>query len=201
MHQNPKRTETEIKLRIEDLRAVRTRLRDLGFRIIRRRIFESNVIFDQPGNPLRIAGSLLRLREAGSVCTLTYKGKSMPGKHKVREELETTVGAAEELRLILERLGYQKVFRYDKYRTEFATDKKEGVVVLDETPIGNYMEIEGSPASIDRVAKRLGFQSSKYITESYGALYLQYCRERELPPADMTFSKNKKPAAPSTKTA
>jgi hypothetical protein len=58
---------------------------------------------------------------------------------------------------------------------------------LDETPIGNFLELEGSPRWIDRTARLLGFSSSDYINRSYGYLYLAFCRERRIRPKDMLF--------------
>ena len=71
------------------------------------------------------------------------------------------------------------MFRYEKYRTEFRQPRRAGVAMLDETPVGVYLELEGTPHWIDRTARRLGFQESDYITASYGA-YLPglVCGER-----------------------
>jgi len=60
-------------------------------------------------------------------------------------------------------------------------------VLLDETPIGNFLELEGSPRWIDRTARRLGFSPKDYINRSYGYLYLAWCRERRIRPKDMVF--------------
>ena len=49
--------------------------------------------------------------------------------------------------LILRALGYSPSFRYEKFRAEW-TDGK-GQVVVDQTPIGNFCEIEGASA-LDR---------------------------------------------------
>jgi adenylate cyclase, class 2 len=60
-------------------------------------------------------------------------------------------------------------------------------VLVDETPIGNYLELEGPPRWIDQTARLLGFTHADYITRSYGYLYLAYCRERRIRPKDMLF--------------
>jgi hypothetical protein len=41
-------TETEIKLAVPDARTARKLLRSAGFTLARRRVFESNVVFDTP---------------------------------------------------------------------------------------------------------------------------------------------------------
>jgi adenylate cyclase, class 2 len=89
---------------------------------------------------------------------------------------------------ILNRLGYQNVFKYEKYRTEFRRVGEEGSAVLDETPIGNYLELEGPGEWIDAVAAQLGFTSSDYILDSYGRLYQKWCDRKGVQPKDMVFS-------------
>jgi len=185
MAQTP--TETEIKLAVADVRAARKLLRDAGFRISRRRVFESNVVFDTQGLALRQASSLLRVRKAGGETTVTYKGKPVAGKHKSREELELSVSNAGMMGAIFERLGYSPVFRYEKYRTEYRLERGGGVATLDETPVGIYLELEGSPAWIDRMSNRLGFGEQAYITASYARLYLDWCRKNGVQPTNMVF--------------
>lgn len=180
-------TETEIKLAVADVRAARKLLRAAGFRVSRRRVFEANTVFDTPELMLRTASTLLRLREAGKHITVTYKGKPTVGKHKSREELELVVSKAPTMGMIFERLGYRPVFRYEKYRTEYRLERGSGMATLDETPVGNYLELEGTPTWIDRMARRLGFEERDYITASYGRLYLDWCRERNLPAGNMVF--------------
>ena len=179
--------ETEIKLAMPSAAAARRLLRALGFRVVRRRAFESNAVFDTPERRFGRGGALLRVRESGRAAKLTYKGPARPSKHKSREEREVEAGDAPTLRLILERLGFVRVFRYEKYRTEYGREERGGVVTLDETPIGVYLELEGSSGWIDRTARRLGFKDEDYITASYGRLYLNWCAERGRAPRDMLF--------------
>jgi adenylate cyclase class 2 len=179
--------EIEIKLRLSSLAEGVRLLRAAGFRISKRRVFEANTLFDTVRQRLRRAGGLLRVREAGRRKTLTYKGPGQPGKHKDREELELEIDDARRMAELLSRLGFLPVFRYEKYRTEYCREGEPGVATLDETPIGAYLELEGAPAWIDRNARRLGAEESSYITASYYALYVDYCRRRGLRPTHMTF--------------
>jgi adenylate cyclase class 2 len=59
--------------------------------------------------------------------------------------------------------------------------------MLDETPVGVYLELEGTPHWIDRTARRLGFQENQYITDSYARIYLDWCGANGRTPGDMTF--------------
>ncbi|MBL8226856.1 MAG: class IV adenylate cyclase [Bryobacterales bacterium] len=160
-------------------------LRNAGFRLKRTRTFEVNVLFDTPELRLRAAGSLLRVRQFGKEWVLTFKGPAKAGRHKSREELETQLADGENLPAILGRLGFEPVFRYEKYRTEY-TDG-EGIATIDETPIGDFVELEGSAAWIDAAALKLGWSAADYITKSYGKLYLDHCERRAILPSNMTF--------------
>lgn len=180
--------EVEIKLRVEeDLARVRRRLESAGFKISKARVFESNILFDTAERKLRESSQLLRLRRVGDECILTFKGLPSPGKYKSREEIETGVSEEANLELIFARLGFVPVFRYEKFRTEHQAPGQDGVVTLDETPIGVYLEIEGSAEWIDRTAELLGFSEQEYITKSYGGLYLDYCREHGIAASNMIF--------------
>lgn len=75
--------EIEIKLRLPGkLGKIRLALHDLGFRVTRRRVLESNILFDNSKRALRKHGKLIRVRHAGAGTLLTYKGPSEPGKYK-----------------------------------------------------------------------------------------------------------------------
>ncbi len=186
-------TEREIKLPLpNDLETIRRQLRKLQFRVSKTRIFEANVLFDTADARLRTQGELLRVRTENGTTLLSYKGVAKPGKHKNREELETHLDDSKAFTQILGRLGFQPEFRYEKFRTEYTHAAQSGTVMLDETPIGNYLEIEGGARWIDQTAKALGFSQSDYVTKSYGGLYLEYCQERGIPPANMVFGRKQK---------
>jgi adenylate cyclase class 2 len=183
-------TETEIKLRVSSAAHARGLLRGAGFRLLRRRLFEDNIVFDTPRHNLRRSGALLRVREAGKTVLLTYKGPAEAGRHKTREELEIECAGADTLRRILERLEYHPAFRYQKYRTEYSDTGGHGIATIDETPIGVFLELEGAPAWIDATASKLGYSESDYVTASYARLYRDDCARRRIKPGDMTFERS-----------
>ena len=133
--------EVEIKFRVDDLRGLARKLRSAHFRQITRRTHEMNTLYDLPGQPLRKRGDLLRLRKYGSEWLLTHKAKGRTGRHKTRVETQTQVGDGPKMDAILRALGFSPTFRYEKFRAEWADS--QGQVVIDETPIGNFGEIEG----------------------------------------------------------
>jgi adenylate cyclase class 2 len=178
--------EIEIKFRIADLRGLSRRLRGARFRLLTPRTHEMNTLYDLPGNPLRRRGELLRLRQYGSDWVLTHKAKAKDARHKTRVETETKVTAGKKMDAILRALGYGPALRYEKFRTEWKDDK--GHVVIDETPIGNFGEIEGPARWIDKAAARLGIHRSDYITDTYSDLFFSWKRQTGSRAKEMTFS-------------
>jgi adenylate cyclase, class 2 len=183
-------SEIEVKFRVGDLRTLRRKLRAAGFRLKTRRTHEMNTLYDLPGGVLRKHRELLRLRQYGSEWKLTFKSKGKIGRHSTRDELETGVGDGKLMNAILRALGYSPSFRYEKVRQEW-TDSK-GEVVADETPIGNFCEIEGSSRWIDATAKKLGVNHADYITKNYATLFAEWKRETRSRAQEMTFQVVKK---------
>ena len=138
---------------------------------------KATILFDFPDQRLRKSRCLVRLRFAGDQGLLTYKGAPLRSRdYKIRREIETQVEDGHRLREILLHLGLREVFCYEKFRTIYAPRGKRDVadaphLVFDETPIGNYLELEGPQRWIDEVARQLGYSRRDYITESYAALY------------------------------
>jgi adenylate cyclase class 2 len=177
--------EIEIKFRVDNLQALARKLRVAGFRVTTRRTHEMNTLYDLPGGVLRARKELLRLRQYGQKWTLTHKSKKETARHSSREELETSVGDGKQMDAILRVLGFAPSFRYEKFRAEW-TDGK-GQVVVDETPVGNFCEIEGAPRWIDATAKKLGVMESDYITTNYAGLFAQWKEEANSNAEEMTF--------------
>ena len=180
--------ETEVKIRFpHGPDAARALIERTGFRLKQDRTLESDQVFDRPDEELRRSDQLLRLRTAGDRATVTYKGPGRSQRHKSREEIEFDVTDPIHFSAVLERLGYQPRFRYEKFRTKFAAPDEPGEVTIDETPIGVFLELEGPPDWIDQTAARLGLSESAYLTRSYASLYQEYRRANPGAPVDMTF--------------
>ena len=177
--------EIEIKFRIEDLPALTRALKHAGFKPLTRSTHEMNSLYDLPGQKLRKRGEMLRLRKYGETWMLTHKAKGTAGRHKVRAELETQVENGPQMDAILRVLGFTPTFRYEKYRAEWSDGT--GHVVLDETPIGNFGEIEGPSRWIDRTASALGIGRSDYITQTYAPMFFAWKRRTHSPATEMTF--------------
>jgi adenylate cyclase class 2 len=177
--------EVEIKFQVDDPRGLARRLRAAGFRQITPRTHEMNTLYDLPGHPLRRRGELLRLRRYGKEWLLTHKAKGTAGRHKMREETETKISDGKKMNTILRALGFEPAFRYEKFRAEW--DDGKGHVVVDETPIGNFGEIEGPSRWIDACARRLGIRRDDYITQNYAGLFQQWKQATGSSAEEMTF--------------
>jgi adenylate cyclase, class 2 len=179
--------EIEIKFKVGDIGGLAGRLRELGLHEITPRTHEMNVLFDLPGRPLRSRGELLRLRKYGDTWILTHKSKSKDaeGRHKHRIETETRVENGTAMEGILRALHFESCFRYEKFRAEWKGE--QGQVVIDETPIGNFAEIEGPPEWIDSVARELGIEHKNYITDNYSSLFANWKRQTGSKAEEMTF--------------
>lgn len=177
--------EVEIKFQADDLRALNRKLRSAGFHLKTRRTHEMNTLYDLPGNVLRNRKELLRIRKYGSEWKLTHKSGSKRERHSSREELETKVEDGNAMHGILTALGYSPSFRYEKFRAEWSDGK--GDVVVDETPIGNFCEIEGKSRWIDDTAKKLGVKHEDYITKNYATLFAEWKQQTKSKAEEMTF--------------
>ena len=182
--------EIEVKLACDDL----DRLRNAGFRLTLEtpRHFEDNWLLDLPDQPLFKQGAALRVRSVNGKGTVTYKGvvrETYESRLKVREEIETAVDEPERLIELFERLGYHRSFRYQKYRTSYivALDGRELKVVVDETPMGDFIEIEGDESSVLKALDAAGFSANDIIRESYPELQASRCRARGVPLEDLVF--------------
>ena len=165
------RVETEIKLRVDEPEAARRAVAALGATRVRERHFEDNTLFDRGGRTLLRSGRTLRLRRAGGRALVTYKGprEDRADGLKHRPEIEVEVGDADAFEALLLALGYRRSFRYQKYRETWTWGGVE--IVLDEMPIGTFLEIEGEAEGIHAAARALGFSPEDYIVESYTGLF------------------------------
>jgi len=179
-------TETEVKIIIRNPEDFCNQLNGFSPRVISARHFEDNHLLDFPDKSLQTARCMIRIRHAGEKAFLTYKGPSRAeGIFKTREEIETELDDGISALQILEKLGMRVWFRYQKYRREYEMD---GVIVaVDETPIGNYVEIEGSEKQICDFAGRIGIAESQFLRHSYHSLYIEGCRSSGKKPGNMIF--------------
>jgi adenylate cyclase class 2 len=196
--------EIEIKLPFADLAALIGRLQRLRA-VNLGRVFEQNTLYDTPGADLRRAGCLLRLRietPAGSslvppgVPSAVLTSKAPPPKPQAREratearykerlERELAIAHPNRWPHILKTLGFRPAFRYEKYRTSLRLGGLH--VDLDETPVGGFLELEGTPWAIEGTARALGYARRHYLRATYWDLYAADCKRRGRAVGNMVF--------------
>lgn len=172
--------EREVKIRLESADACAAALEAAGARPLEPRRLEDDRLYDDEEGSLKRSDRVIRLRqkrdpdsgETTASGMLTYKGPArVDAGHRVREEIQTRVEDADALALVLERLGLKTAFRYQKYRRLY--DWEGALVAVDETALGDFVEIEGDAGSIESLAARLGHSPEDYLTASYPALWSQ----------------------------
>ena len=189
--------EIELKFPVADPQALQARLPQLGFHLETPRTFEHNTLFDTPTRDLRAKRQILRLREYGGIHILTHKriddsANSDTSRYKIRIETETAVSDPHAVAEIFAHLGYTPAFIYEKYRTEYSifdpATNTTSHLVLDETPIGTYAELEGPTDWIDRTLAELNIDPATCLTDSYGKLFLDWKQRTASPAEHLTFA-------------
>ena len=194
--------EIEIKLRVEDVPGLVRKLVRLGARN-EGRVLEQNTLYDTAGSDFRRTGRLLRVRietpagsravRAGKRAGLVTFKAPVPGRpsarYKEKLEWEAPLKKPKVWERWLRTLGFKPGFGYEKYRSSFWLPAVHAC--LDETPIGAFLELEGSPAAIDRAARRLGYAPRDYIRATYWELYAADCARRGRTPRNLIFSRVK----------
>jgi len=183
--------EREVKFLVRDFGPYREALHELGASCVSS-YFEDNIIYDDERSSLRNSEKVLRIRK-GDRTTLTLKIPAPPreavdpgeSKYKVREEYEIEISDFETAEKIVSELGFHKSFRYQKNREVFTVGSTS--VLLDHTPIGEYIEIEGDRNSTETIAGELNLSLDEGITENYMTLYAEYRRQNNEAPEDMVF--------------
>ena len=179
-------SETEIKLPISDLDQAIHEVRKLDASILTERHLEDNFLFDHKEGFLAKERMLLRLRIMASPeppfeewkAILTFKGvPEVSDGVKKREEIECEIKESNSLKQILFKLGFEITFRYQKYRTVYRLQNAGLDICIDETPIGNFLELEGEILRIHEFATKLGYNRDDYITQSYATLYYRWCQK------------------------
>jgi adenylate cyclase class 2 len=178
--------EREIKLRFESPVEARTAVRAAGAMPLRPRRLQRDALLDDGEHRMQGRRSILRVRQEDGGAVLTLKGPVDEGQRvKQREEIETTVADAAVLMRVLDALGLSVWFRYEKYREEYSW--RDVVVAVDETPIGTFVELEGSEAGIVACAAALGRSEAAFILDSYRGLFVRWCARSGQPVTDMVF--------------
>ena len=177
--------EREVKLRFDSAEEARDAVLAAGATPLHGRRLQEDALLDTASDSLRDRACCLRIRMENGKSRITFKGPVQDSPMKLREEFETLVGDGVLLLRVFEELGYRVWFRYEKYREEFSHE--DVTVAIDETPVGVFVEIEGSESGITAMAAAMGRGPTDYILDSYRGLFLQHREALGLTGADMLF--------------
>ncbi len=188
-------SEIEVKFPVIDSADLQSRLPHLGFHLDTPRTFEHNTLYDTPTRTLRERRQILRLRRYGDLCVLTHKRtpeNADDSRYKTRIETETLVGDCDAMAEVFRQLGYAPAFVYEKFRTEWSQpllgSHAPPHLVLDETPIGTWAELEGEPEWIEQTLDRLHIDRAACTTASYGSLFTSWKSSSGSSAENLTFA-------------
>jgi adenylate cyclase, class 2 len=180
--------EREVKLSFDSAESAREAVLAAGATPLLGRRLQEDALLDTPAGALHDRLCALRIRMENGKSRITFKGPVQDSPMKLREEYETLVGDGVLLLSIFEELGYHVWFRYEKYREEFSHE--DVTVAVDETPVGVFVEIEGSEPGILSMADALGRTPDDFVLDSYRGLFLQHRDAFGLSGTDMVFASN-----------
>ncbi|MBN2555072.1 MAG: class IV adenylate cyclase [Anaerolineales bacterium] len=176
-------SEIEAKFLAVDLPTLRKRALKHGGQIRSPRHLERNLRFDTRDGRLQADHAVLRLREDAAV-RLTFKRRLDDFEH--REEIECVVSDAEQAQRLLEALGYEIYFIYEKYREVIAFGVCE--LMLDDLPFGSFLEIEGPDVkAIQACAASFKLTWEHRLNRSYPEIFSLLKEQYKLDAPDATF--------------
>jgi adenylate cyclase, class 2 len=178
--------ESELKIPVDVLGEIRHRLAATGAEQLSAAEHEVNILFDTSRSRLAEGGQVLRVRRVGSRQVLTFKGPATyDGAVKQRREIELEISSSERIAELLHALGFAPGMRYEKKRESWLLGEIR--VELDHTPMGDFVELEGPPDSLEAAAHRLGLDPARAVAQSYISLWREHCRRHPGLGRDMVF--------------
>ena len=177
--------EIEVKFYIPEVEPLREQILSLGASLVSR-YFETNVCFEDEAKSFKRKDILLRLRKDDKA-RLTFKAppQQRDGAFKTYRELEVEIDDFDTGMAILQSLGYHPEQRYEKWRETFAVGETH--LLVDTTPFGVFLEIEGPRSDIRLLAEQLGLPWHQRILMNYLAMFDLIRQGEGLPFKDMTF--------------
>ena len=180
----------EVELKIETEHGpVRERLSELGAEPLER-VRQVDTYYDAPHRSFAETDEALRVREErgeeGRRVGVTYKGPLVEAESKTREEHETAVGDGEEMRAVLEGLGFTPAETVEKERERF--EYRGYTVTLDDVDgLGEFVEVETEAAAVEEaregaiaVLRELDLDPDEQVRTSYLGLLLDDRGERDV---------------------
>ncbi len=178
--------EIEVKFYLSRPDSIRDHLLSLGA-ICLGKFFETNICFENMEKTFKRQDILLRLRKDNKA-RLTFKSPpdDLDKDFKIYRELEVEVDDFETCQSILKNLGFHPEQTYEKWRETFTLDNTK--LLIDTTPCGVFLEIEGQKPIIPAMANRLKLRWAERILLNYLEIFELIRCEENLNFGDMTFA-------------
>jgi predicted adenylyl cyclase CyaB len=160
--------EVEIKAVVDDWDARRDRVVQAGAELSFAGRLEDRR-YDTPARDLSARGEVLRVRvyrgDGRERAEIGWKGPtSQESGYKVREELGASTPDAASMALILRRLGYLVTQAIDREIVQYELDGT--TIRFERYPrMDDLVEVEGTPAGIERAVAVLGIPRSEFTAE------------------------------------
>ncbi|GAB4149184.1 MAG: class IV adenylate cyclase [Planctomycetaceae bacterium] len=178
--------EVEMKFPLADSAELESRLAELEA-TVHPTIEQIDTYYNHPARDFAETDEALRVRTVNGQYVVTYKGPLVDPVTKTRHEIEIPVGdetvSGEQMKLVLENLGFTKVRDVRKTRKPFTVSWKDvpfEIVLDDVAELGTFAEIETTADSDNReaatqaiqdFARELGLENSE--RRSYLAMLLE----------------------------
>ena len=170
--------EIELKVAVDDLGKVRTRLTEKNAAMIGK-VHEHDIYYNAPHRDFGVTDEALRVRYTDNRAVVTYKGAKLKKSGlKAREEVNTGIESGAAFETMLDRLGFIKTAEVNKWRENYRFHN--AMISLDSVDeLGTFVEIEvmtGSENSdaedqIEKISKEIGVHGEP-ILASYLELLL-----------------------------
>ncbi len=181
---NNNNKEIEIKFKIDKPDFIRKILRNRKAKFVGK-AFEKTLRFDSPDKILEKKNQFLRIR-TGFRNVITFKRKIENKQFKEREEIELEIASPQQMKLILENLGFIRILIMEKYREKWRLSNAE--IVIDKLPMGTFVEIEGEEKTIKEIVRILGLNFKDRIIKSYWDLWKEFSKKEGIKNENITFN-------------
>ncbi len=168
--------EIEIKAYCENHDELIEKIENLGGKFTIRKT-EVDVYMNHPSRNFGETDEALRIRRVNDDVILTYKGPKISKASKARVEKEVTVSDFNDMKSILDNLGFIETGHVEKDRIYYVVDDIE--ICVDKVKgLGNFVELEKIGADLEKtesilfqLAGKLGL--NKFERKSYLELILE----------------------------
>jgi adenylate cyclase class 2 len=165
--------EIEIKFKLENKENINKKLEELGGQ--KKKPYTQTAYGFFSDDSVK-KGIFPRIRIEAGIPILTVKVKNNKKKTNYfeRNEYSLKISNFKTGIKILKILGFDKIRRFTKVRTQWVFRRRPIEVCVDKLYFGRFLELEASKKEIEKMIKSLGFQRRKRISKAYLAIEEEY---------------------------